>query len=75
MFSALEDIEFETFIEPLRKALETFRKVTKEKKSSKVIDSKTENDVNEMGAVDEEMDVDVNESTMQEPTDGTQIEE
>lgn len=75
MFSALEDIEFETFIEPLRQALETFRKVTKEKKSSKVIDSKTANDVNGMGAVDEEMDEDVNESTMQEPTDGTEIEE
>lgn len=40
VFSALEEIEFENFIEPLREALELFRKMNKEKKS-KANDGKT----------------------------------
>lgn len=39
MFSALEEIEFENFIEPLRTALETFRKNTADKKGSKTNDA------------------------------------
>lgn len=35
MLSALEEIEFENFIEPMRVALEAFRKTTAEKKQSK----------------------------------------
>lgn len=72
MFSALEEIEFENFIEPLREALESFRKTNKDKKSNKN-ESKTTNDPN--ATADEEMDEDLNESVAQEPTDGTEIEE
>lgn len=74
VFSALEEIEFENFIEPLREALETFRKVNKEKKSSKN-ESKITNDTNATNTADEDMDDDMNESAAQEPTDGTEIEE
>lgn len=49
VFSALEEIEFENFIEPLRDALESFRKVNKEKKSSKANDSKIEETPNTNG--------------------------
>lgn len=61
VFTALEEIEFENFIEPLRDALETFRKVNKEKKSSKAVnDSKTDETPNTNGntntdAIDEDM--------------------
>lgn len=52
VFSALEEIEFENFIEPLRDALETFRKVSKEKKSSKANDSKIDETPNTNGKED-----------------------
>lgn len=58
VFTALEEIEFENFIEPLRDALETFRKVNKEKKSSKANDSKIDETPNTNGngdAIDEDM--------------------
>lgn len=74
VFSALEEIEFENFIEPLREALEAFRKANKEKKSSKN-ESKTTNDTSAMNTADEDMDDDMNETAAQEPTDGTEIEE
>lgn len=74
VFSALEEIEFENFIDPLRDALETFRKASKEKKSSKN-ESKTTNDMNATNTADEDMDDDMNEAAAQEPTDGTEIEE
>ncbi|XP_031632443.1 DNA polymerase epsilon subunit 3-like [Contarinia nasturtii] len=76
VFAALEEIEFENFIDPLREALDSFRKTIKEKKSSKTNDSKTNNDAN----TEEEMD-EVNgstahdESSLQEPSDGTENEE
>lgn len=60
VFSALEEIEFENFIEPLRDVLETFRKVNKEKKSNKANDSKivgeTPNANGNENAIDEDMD-------------------
>lgn len=65
VFSALEEIEFENFIEPLRDALETFRKVNKEKKSSKTNDSKIEETPNTNGNDDSMVDEDMNESTNQ----------
>lgn len=69
VFSALEEIEFENFIEPLRAALESFRKAAKEKKSNKPINDSKTNDTSAMN------DEDMNESAMEEPTDGTEIEE
>lgn len=72
VFSALEEIEFENFIEPLRESLEAFRKASKEKKTNKN-ESKTINDAN--ATADEDMEEDMNESAAQEPTDGTEIEE
>lgn len=71
VFSALEEIEFENFIEPLRDALDVFRKASKEKKSNKTNDSKTTSDSIATN-VDEDMN---NESAIQEITDGTEIEE
>lgn len=70
VFSALEEIEFENFIEPLREALDNFRKANKEKKSNKTNDSKTTSD-----SIATNMDEDMNESAIQEITDGTEIEE
>lgn len=64
VFSALEDIEFENFIEPLRDALETFRKVNKEKKSSKANDSKAGEAANANGN-DDAIDVDMNDTPIQ----------
>lgn len=80
MFSALEDIEFENFIEPLRESLEKFRKTNKEKKSNKANEqNKTNDEVQTLDAVDEDVDEDMNEAaaTAQESefTDGTEIEE
>lgn len=69
VFSALEEIEFENFIEPLRAALESFRKAAKEKKSNKPVNDSKTNDTSAMN------DEDMNESAMEEPTDGTEIEE
>lgn len=39
VFSALEEIEFENFIEPLRISLETFRKQASDKKAHKANDA------------------------------------
>lgn len=39
VFSALEEIEFENFIEPLRSSLETLRKQAAEKKANKANDT------------------------------------
>lgn len=64
VFSALEEIEFENFIEPLREALETFRKVNKEKKSSKTNDSKIAETPNANGNGDA-IDDDMNETPIQ----------
>lgn len=64
VFSALEEIEFENFIEPLRDALESFRKVNKEKKSSKTNDSRIEETPNTNGNADT-IDEDVNETLNQ----------
>lgn len=79
VFSALEEIEFENFIEPLRQSLETFRKANKEKKSNKANESKTNTDVQTANSMDEDIDgdadEDMTESSAQEPTDGTEIEE
>lgn len=61
VFSALEDIEFENFIEPLRDALETFRKVSKEKKSSKINDSKIDETSTADGEPHTEIDDSMNE--------------
>lgn len=72
VFSALEEIEFENFIEPLRQSLESFRKATKEKKSSKIAETKA-NDA--LTVNDDDRDEEMNESAMEEPTDGTEIEE
>lgn len=69
VFSALEDIEFENFIEPLREALEGFRKANKEKKTNKANESNA-GETLPMNTNDDDMNGDV-----QEPTDGTEIEE
>lgn len=66
VFSALEEIEFENFIEPLRDALEAFRKVAKEKKSSKTNDSKIEGTSNANENTDDHPDGDMNGATDQE---------
>lgn len=78
MFSALEDIEFENFIEPLRESLEAFRKANKEKKSNKAHENKTNNDAQTVNSVDDEVDEEMNDQSAmiaEEPTDGTEIEE
>lgn len=40
VFEALEEIEFETFIEPLKESLEAFREANKAKKAAKAADDK-----------------------------------
>lgn len=67
VFSALEEIEFENFIEPLRDALETFRHVSKEKKIGKTNDSKIEEAPNTNGNEDSHTatDEDMNDSMLQ----------
>lgn len=65
VFSALEEIEFENFIEPLRETLEVFRKANKEKKTNKT------GDTHSMNVNDDDMDGDNNDSAIQEPTDAT----
>lgn len=65
VFSALEEIEFENFIEPLRDALETFRKVNKDKKSSKMNDTKIEEAPNASDDTPTEIDESMNEWTYQ----------
>lgn len=70
VFTALEEIEFENFIEPLREALETFRKANKERKANKVNESKA-SDTNQTNGND----VSMNDVHEEEPTDGTEIEE
>lgn len=62
----MEEIEFENFIEPLREALDGFRKASKEKKQHKTNDSK--------GGESNEHD-DMNESTILEIPGSTEIEE
>lgn len=44
IFDALEEIEFETFIEPLKECLEVYRKNMKDKKSSKQANEKKDGD-------------------------------
>lgn len=56
MFSALEEIEFESFIQPLRDSLELFRTAAKEKKASKTNGNKS--------ATETTMEEDVHESNM-----------
>lgn len=57
IFDALEEIEFESFIEPLKDSLEAYRKTMKEKKSSKGASEKkedgTKDDEEEMVADEE----------------------
>lgn len=65
VFSALEEIEFENFIEPLRDALEAFRKMSKKKKSSKQNDSKIEGTPNGNGNSDAMVSEDMDEPTIQ----------
>jgi len=47
IFDALDEIEFESFIEPLKESLELYRKTVKDKKSSKQANEKKENEVKE----------------------------
>lgn len=76
VFSALEEIEFESFIEPLRNSLAIFRTANKEKKSSKINGSKTAQDLNGTATdVDADMEEDMNETNNEEITDGTEIED
>lgn len=44
IFDALEEIEFESFIEPLKESLELYRKAVKDKKSSKQATGKKEDE-------------------------------
>lgn len=44
IFDALEEIEFESFIEPLKESLEVYRKNVKDKKSSKQANEKKEDE-------------------------------
>lgn len=69
VFTALEEIEFENFIEPLRESLETFRTANKERKANKVNESKA-SDTNQTNGNDVSHDI-----HEEEPTDGTEIEE
>lgn len=66
VFSALEKIEFEHFIEPLRDALDSFRTINKMKESSKTNANKTDDTIT-VNSNDDEMDEDMNPS-MQEQT-------
>lgn len=73
VFSALEEIEFESFIQPLRESLESFRKISKDKKATKTNGNKSINETN--GTDIDDMDDDANESHAEEMTNGTEIEE
>lgn len=42
IFDALEEIEFESFMEPLKESLELYRKTVKDKKDSKQLTSTTD---------------------------------
>lgn len=47
IFDALEEIEFESFIEPLKSSLEVYRQTIKDKKSSKQASEKKEDESKE----------------------------
>lgn len=72
MFTALEEIEFENFIQPLRESLESFRQISKDKKATKTNGNKSITETNGIDADD--MDDDANESHTEEITNG-EIEE
>lgn len=74
VFSALEETEFEHFIEPLRESLEAFRKLNKEKKSSKTNENKID-DASITTTNDENNDEDMNASSIQEQTKSPEPEE
>lgn len=75
VFSALEETEFEHFIEPLRESLETFRQLNKVKKASKITDNKADDVPTTTNTNDENNGDDVNASTMQDQTNCTEAEE
>lgn len=62
IFDALEEIEFESFIEPLKESLEVYRKSVKDKKSSKEANGKKDGD----GKDDNDEDVDADEEEEKE---------
>lgn len=65
VFTALEEIEFESFISPLRESLETFRKISEDKKATKVASgNKSSNETN--GTDADDMEDDANESHVEE---------
>lgn len=57
IFDALDEIEFESFIEPLKASLEVYRKIVKDKKASKQASEKTEDEPKE----DDEEEVEADE--------------
>lgn len=73
MFTALEEIEFESFIQPLRESLESFRKISKDKKAAKSNGNKSTNETNETDIDD--IDDDAIELHSDEVAHGTEIEE
>lgn len=75
VFSALEEIEFESFIQPLRESLDSFRKMHQEKKATKTTNgNKSTTDLNETEG-DADMETEEQETHFDEYTDGTEIEE
>lgn len=66
IFDALEEIEFENFIEPLKESLELYRKTVKDKKSSKQANEKKESESKEDESKDDEDDVEADEEEEKE---------